>query len=104
MSQGQLARCPYCQQGTLITGYYCAFCGRMLRQPPQAQQAPPQQAYQPQQGYPPQQAYQQAPPQQQYSQAPQSGRPALVCAYCQTPNEPWLNNCKSCQRPLASTR
>jgi hypothetical protein len=93
MDQGQLAACPYCQQGTLANGFFCVFCGRLLREPPPAHAEPKGQAYHP------------ATPQtyQPYAQAPNESRPYLFCAYCQTVNEPWLTNCKSCRRPLGTT-
>lgn len=34
---------------------------------------------------------------------PSSQRANLKCAHCGTMNEPWITNCRSCKRPLAST-
>lgn len=125
MYQVPLAACPYCHQGTLANGYFCAFCGAQLRpfpgqqgSPPAAQQAatpPPQQRAPPAQQQPPPQQYQRAPPQQAPAPA-QYGRPAsappqqagygtggsqaIVCPECGRPNDPWLTHCKACGRPL----
>jgi len=30
-------------------------------------------------------------------------RPTLICAHCGAANEPWLTNCRKCQRTLTST-
>lgn len=97
MPLAQLAMCPYCQQGTLVSGYYCAFCGRMLRQPPQVGFIPGGQAYKPNiQGSA--QSY------QPYAVDTQGGGvKAIMCSYCQESNEPWLSTCKNCGRPLEST-
>ena len=36
--------------------------------------------------------------------APTGGqRPSLVCSYCGTSNEPWLNTCRKCKRMLLTT-
>ena len=37
------------------------------------------------------------------SPVPGSTRAARKCAHCGAMNEPWITNCRSCQRPLAST-
>jgi hypothetical protein len=91
MPQGQLATCPYCQQVTLADGYYCVACGRMLRQLPPHETGG--QIYKPEapQTYKP------------YGEPPPGGQPFIVCSFCHTLNQPWLDNCKSCQRPLMKT-
>lgn len=115
MYQVPLAQCPYCHQGTLANGYFCAFCGAQLRQlPEQAPAAPAQQQPAPQRSYnapPPQQQQQQPParyaPPQQAAPPPQAqqgygggGRSPLVCPNCNAANDPWLTHCKTCGRPL----
>lgn len=93
MSPEELVRCPYCQSGTLAAGRFCAFCGRTLGPPPQG---PPQHVPQ---------TYRVGAPQsyQPYGGDIPGGVPYVVCQHCQTPNEPWLNVCKSCQRPIETT-
>jgi predicted amidophosphoribosyltransferase len=88
-----LIRCPYCQQGTLAAGLFCAFCGRALGHPSQGPTQPASQVYRihAPQSYQP------------YAQDVPGGYPFVICQHCQTPNEPWLNVCKSCQRPIEST-
>jgi len=95
MSQNQLARCPYCQQGTLLAGNFCAFCGAQLRQMPQAQPQAAPQPYQP---------YSQPPQRAQPPQKAREGPVNIVCSSCGTSNEPWFDTCKTCKRSLHETR
>ena len=93
MPEEQLARCPYCQQITLEAGYFCVFCGRMLRAAQQEGLDSSGQVYHKEkpETYKP------------YGGDIPGGVPFVICSYCQTPNQPWYDYCKTCKRPLQST-
>ena len=93
MAEEDLVPCPYCRHETLVTGYFCAFCGAMLRQLPVGKSQPSGQLYHP------------AEPEtyKPYGDEIPGGVPFVICTYCQTPNQPWRDVCKTCNRPLHST-